>query len=327
MKRNKRIGAIALAGLFSLSMLAGCSGGTDSAEGGSMDGKFEVGYVNLANTDVFCMSRIDALNAAVEGTDFNVSVSDGNNDPQKQVDFANSFLAKGVDALILVPSDSEAIVPAVTAANSANVPVICLGIKSNSGDFIYVGSENYEAGYMQGEYMAETLPENANVLYCAGTAGLQHSADRRQGFQDALKEAGRDDVTILADQDGDYVKDEAMRICDAWIQTYSDGAGGVTFDAIVCANDQMALGCMESLRGAGVLTEAGEILISGVDGTDEAVHAVADGYMAQTVLQDAPGQAEACLGVLEQLKAGETPESEVIVPFQSITKDNVADYQ
>ena len=327
MKRNKRIGAIALAGLFSLSMLAGCSGGTDSAEGGSTDGKFEVGYVNLANTDVFCMSRIDALNAAVEGTDFNVSVSDGNNDPQKQVDFANSFLAKGVDALILVPSDSEAIVPAVTAANSANVPVICLGIKSNSGDFIYVGSENYEAGYMQGEYMAETLPENANVLYCAGTAGLQHSADRRQGFQDALKEAGRDDVTILADQDGDYVKDEAMRIYDAWIQTYSDGAGGVTFDAIVCANDQMALGCMESLRGAGVLTEAGEILISGVDGTDEAVQAVADGYMAQTVLQDAPGQAEAWLGVLEQLKAGETPESEVIVPFQSITKDNVADYQ
>lgn len=326
MTRNKRIGAIALAGLFSLSMLAGC-GGTDSAEGGSADGKFEVGYVNLANTDVFCMSRIDALNAAVEGTDFNVSVSDGNNDPQKQVDFANSFLAKGVDALILVPSDSEAIVPAVTAANSANVPVICLGIKSNSGNFIYVGSENYEAGYMQGEYMAETLPENANVLYCAGTAGLQHSADRRQGFQDALKEAGRDDVTILADQDGDYVKDEAMRICDAWIQTYSDGAGGVTFDAIVCANDQMALGCMESLRGAGVLTEAGEILISGVDGTDEAVQAVADGYMAQTVLQDAPGQAEACLDVLEQLKAGETPESEVIVPFQSITKDNVADYQ
>ena len=84
---------------------------------------------------------------------------------------------------------------------------------------------------------------------------------------------------------------------------------------------------MESLRGAGVLTEAGEILISGVDGTDEAVQAVADGYMAQTVLQDAPGQAEACLDVLEQLKAGETPESEVIVPFQSITKDNVADYQ
>lgn len=327
MKMWKRFGAMAMASVLSVSMLAGCSSGGESANGESAEGSFDVGYVNLANTDVFCMSRIDALNAAIEGTDISVSYSDGNNDPQKQVDFANSFLAKGVDALILVPSDSEAIVPAVTAANGANVPVICLGIKANSGEYTFVGSENYEAGHLQGEYMAEVLPENANILYCAGTAGLEHSADRRQGFQDALAEAGRDDVTILADQDGDYVKDEAMRICDAWIQTYSDGAGGVTFDAIVCANDQMALGCMESLRGAGILTEAGEILISGVDGTDEAVQAVADGYLAQTVLQDAPGQAEACLGVLEQLQNGETPESEILVPFQSITADNVADYQ
>lgn len=321
------VGAMALISAFSLSMLAGCGTNNGGSAGDSSNASFEVGYVNLANTDVFCMSRIEALNAATEGTDFNVSVSDGNNDPQKQVDFAGSFLAKGVDGLVLVPADSEAIVPAVTAANSAKVPVICLGIKANSGEYIYVGSENYEAGYMQGEYMAEILPENAKVLYCAGTAGLQHSVDRRQGFQDALSKAGRKDISILADQDGDYVKDEAMRICDAWIQTYSNSMGGVTFDAIVCANDQMALGCIESLRSAGVLTAAGEILISGVDGTDEAIQAVMDGYMAQTVLQDAPGQAAACVEVLEQIKAGETPGTEIIVPFQSITKDNVADYQ
>ena len=50
---------------------------------------------------------------------------------------------------------------------------------------------------MQGEYMAEHLEQGAKVLYLAGTAGLQHSADRRQGFQDALEEAGRSDITIL----------------------------------------------------------------------------------------------------------------------------------
>lgn len=227
----------------------------------------------------------------------------------------------------MVPTDSDAIAPAITAANDNNTPVICLGIKANSGEFTYIGSENYDAGVLQGEYMAEKLPDGAKVLYCAGTAGLQHSAERRQGFQDALAKAGRDDVEILADQDGDYVKDEAMRICDAWIQTYSDGAGGVGFDAIVCANDQMALGCVESLKGAGILTEAGEILITGVDGSDDGLQAVADGYMAQTVLQDAPGQAAAAHEVLEQLSKGETPEAEIIVPFQSITAENVADYQ
>ena len=118
-----------------------------------------------------------------------------------------------------------------------------------------------------------------------------------------------------------------MQTCDAWIQTYSNGAGGVTFDAIVCANDQMALGCMESLKGAGVLTNKGEILISGVDGTDDAVKAVSDGYMAQTVLQDAAGQAKAAYETVQKMIAGESVEKEILVPFQSITKDNVADYQ
>lgn len=325
----RKLGIMAMTGVLSAGMLAGCSGtkGTTADSTASGGKKFEVGYVNLANTDTFCMSRITALTAELTGTDFNVSFTDGNNDNQKQIDQTNAFLAKGVDALIIVPADSDAIGPAISAANSKGTPVICLGIKANSGDFIYIGSANYDAGHMQGEYMASALPDNANVLYLAGTAGLEHSAERRQGFKAALSEAGRDDITILADQDGDYVKDEAMRICDAWIQTYSDGTGSVTFDAIIAANDQMALGAMESLKGAGLLTNGGEVLISGVDGTDEAVSAVAEGYMAQTILQDAPGQAATAHEILEKIAKGETFQNEIFVPFQSIIADNVADYQ
>ena len=83
---------------------------------------------------------------------------------------------------------------------------------------------------------------------------------------------------------------------------------------------------LESLKGAGLLTNAGEILITGVDGSDDGLKAVKDGYMCQTVLQDAAGQAKAAHEVLEKLKNGETPDKEVIVPFQSITKDNVDEY-
>lgn len=322
MKKFVRIPALCLALALALSLLAGCAGSSGSGSSG-----YQLGFVNLADTDVFCMARETALTAVLQGTEFSVSFTDGNNDNQKQIDQANAFLSKGVDVLIMIPANSEAIVPAIEAANNKGTPVICLGIPAASGDYTYIGSDDYEAGHMQGEYMASVLGENANILYCAGTAGLQNAADRREGFNAALAEAGRTDITILADQDGDYVKDEAMRICDAWIQTYGTGSGTVGFDAIVCANDQMALGCMESLRGAGVLTNAGEVLISGVDGTDEAVQAVAEGYMAQTVLQDAPGQADAVYGAVQKMVAGESVESRIIVPFQSITAENVADYQ
>ena len=328
MNKLQKLGTLTLTAAFTAAMLTGCGSTASDGDtsGSAAGGSFGIGYVNLADTDVFCMSRESALTAELEGTEYTVSFSDGNNDNQKQIDQTNAFLSKGVKALILVPADSDAIAPAITAANGNNTPVICLGIKANAGDFTYIGSENYEAGKLQGEYMATVLPENAKVLYCAGTAGLQHSEERRQGFKDALEKASRSDVTILADQDGDYVKDEAMRICDAWIQTYSNGAKGVDFDAIVCANDQMALGCVESLKGAGVLTNAGEILISGVDGSADGLQAVRDGFMAQTVLQDAAGQATACHAVLDKINAGETPDKEVIVPFKSVTAENIAEF-
>lgn len=201
MKIWKRIGAMAMA--FSALALTGCCCGSSSGSDSAGSDGWNIGYVNLVDTDVFCMARESALTTELDGTGYSVSFADGSNDNQKQIDQTNAFLAKGVDALILVPADSDAIAPAISAANSNGTPVICLGIKANSG----------------------------------------------------------------------------------------------------------------------------EILITSVDGSDDGIQAVADGYMCQTVLQDAAGQAKAAHEVLEKLKNGETPDKEVIVPFQSITKDNVADYQ
>ena len=337
MKTMKRLGAMLLAGALAMGTLAGCGGGSNSnssANSGSASAAasgeaLKIGFVNEANTTVFDKLRMDALVEQINEVpdEFSIECSDANNDIQKQIDMANTFIAKGVDCLMLVPCDSEGIVPAVESANQAGIPVICFGIKAAGGEYTYVGSENYEAGQMQGEYMASLLPDNARVLYLAGTAGLQHTADRREGFLDALEEAGRDDVEILEDQDGDYMKDEGMRITEAWIQSYGDGKGGVEFDAIVAANDQMALGAVEALKGANILQGNNEILITGVDGTDEAIEAVGDGYMVQTVLQDAPGQGAAGLEALRELVSSGSMQEEYIVPFVSITEENLADYQ
>jgi inositol transport system substrate-binding protein len=170
---------------------------------------------------------------------------------------------------------------------------------------------------MQGELFAKMLPPNAKVLYLAGTAGMDHSRDRRIGFNDALQKAGRTDVQILADMDGDYVRATAMRITEDWIQTFPQ------FDGIVAANDQMALGAVEALRAANRLQG---VLVSGVDGIAEAVQAVKDGIMVQTVLQNAPGQGAACYEVLKKLAAGESVEKEIFVPFESIVKENADQY-
>ena len=317
MKKTIRLAAMILAAVMTMAALAGCGGGSSSSSGSADSGAAaKIGFVNEANTDVFDNTHMTALQTlADEVGGYNIEYSDANLDIQKQIDQANTFLSKNVDILMLVPCDSDGIIPAIQNANNKGTPTICFGIKANGGDFIFVGSNSYDAGHMQGELMAEMLPENAKVCYLAGTAGLEHSILRRQGFQEALAEAGRDDVEIIEDQDAQYTKAKAMEKVDAWVQKYADGNGGVTFDAVVAANDQMALGAVESLKGANILKGNNEILISGIDGTPDGVAAVANGYMVQTVLQDAAGQAKAGLEAVDKIMAGEQiPGNEIMVP-------------
>ncbi len=109
---------------------------------------------------------------------------------------------------------------------------------------------------------------------------------------------------------------------------YVHGKGGVTFNGIIAANDQMALGAMEALKGANIPlgTGEGQVMISGIDGTAEALQAVKNDQMAQTVLQDAPGQGAAAVEVIKTYMAGEKPDAEVLVLYVSVTAENVDEY-
>jgi inositol transport system substrate-binding protein len=293
-----------------ISMLAmtGCQRGGDG---------FTVGLVNQADSDVFTTIRMHALRDAMSGTDINIRFADADNNIQRQLDLVDVFILQEVDILVISPVDGMGVIPAVVRANEAGIPVILFGITAGGGDFVFIGSENYDAGWMQGELFARILPPNAQILYLAGSAGLFHSIERRDGFNDALRAAGRNDVVILSDMDGDYQMATAMRITEDWIQAFPH------FDAIVAANDQMALGAVEALRAAGRLDG---VLVSGIDGTSGAISAILDGSMVQSVLQNAPGQADAALEAINRIRAGQSVENVIMVPFVSITADNVGDF-
>lgn len=85
----------------------------------------------------------------------------------------------------------------------------------------------------------------------------------------------------------------------------------------------MILGAIEALKNAGRLK--GKYL-SGIDGTDEAKILVKEGGLTQTVLQDAKGQAEACAIALEKIMNGEDVDKEIIVPYRSITAENINEF-
>jgi inositol transport system substrate-binding protein len=277
--------------------------------------KFVVGYANMADTDVFVMARKNAfIEAAKADPDVEVNFTDANNDASKQLDQIDNLIAQKVNAIVVVPVDYEGIVPGVEKANEAGIPIIALGIQSAGGKYTFVGSKNIDAGVMQGEFMKANLPKDAKILYLQGTPGLYHSQERLKGFQDALQ---RPDVTTLATLTGNYDRAEGMKVTEDWIQSFPQ------FDAIIAANDQMALGALQALQAANRLKG---VMISGVDGTPDAVNAIKADEMAQSVFQNAEGQAKAAFEVVQMIKKGEAAPAEKLVPFESITKENVDKY-
>jgi ABC-type sugar transport system ATPase subunit len=122
---------------------------------------------------------------------------------------------------------------------------------------------------------------------------------------------------ISLDLSGNHDRAEGMKVTEDWIQSFPQ------FDAIIAANDRMALGALEALQGADRLKG---VMISGVDGVPDALKAIKAGEMSQTIFENAGGQARAAFEVVEGIKKGDQPPAEKLVPFESISKDNVDQY-
>lgn len=319
MNFKRRLGSLLLTGGLLCGILTGC--------GASSAAKTEViGYANGSDADVFRQALKQSFDQYVgEDPQYSAVYTDAQGNIDTQLSQVNELIAQGVDAIVISPLDAQKIVTAVQACQKADIPVVCINAKADT-DCVYAGSENYDAGYMQGEYFAEILPQNAQVVYLEGSAAEESAGRRKQGVLDAFQQANRSDIQVVESQDCQYSREPAKTAMQSWIAKYSNGAGGVTFQAAIAANDQMALGAMEALEGAGIPVGRGNVLISGVDGTDEALAAVKSGKMEQTVLQDAAGQAQAAFEAIQIYMIGGTPEMDILVAFRNVTAENIDQY-
>ena len=212
-------------------------------------------------------------------------------------------------------------IPALEAAKDAGLPYVSFLTSVSGGDdydgYIYVGSPNEDAGKAQGEYLCDAFPDGASILYFTGAPNDQQYVDRKKGLEEALKK--NPNIKILDEYNVENSKDLGMSTAEDSLLSYD------MIDAIVCQNDDGALGVVEALKSAGKLDS---IQVLGIDGSDDALQSIQDGEMTMTALQDAKAQAEAGADIFEKLKKGTDPADieDVNIPFKIVTKDNVADY-
>lgn len=337
MKRGKLATLLAL--LLACMLLAACGGAaapesdvpaapdsTPAAEDGApaedagAGEKFKVGFLSAAFFDDFSKKMADfALEYQnTEFTDMEIEVLDGNNEVAKMIECMETFMTKGVDAMIIQPI--AGIDEAVKMFDEANIPVVYLNMEpvfpDGNKDYYYAGASDYNTGTQQAEVMAEVLDENATVCICLLPLGNQNTVDRRDGFVETMAEL-RPDVQIIDEQSAGIETAKAMSITEDWLQRF--GSDGI--DLIVTQSNMHTSGIIEVLKSHDLI---GEIQIAALtcpvpDGFDW----VASGDVYLDMFQNPQAEAKAALELTRQLLNGETPaEKHVFVPTEAITIEN-----
>lgn len=291
-------------------LVVGCQrGGGGGGEGGQRIGL----SVSTLNNPFFVSLR-DGAQQAADDAGAELVVSDAQNDTAQQQDDVQNFISQQVSAILVNPVDSDAVVPAVEAANDAGIPVIALDRKASGGDVVAtIASDNVQGGRMAGEELIR-LVGSGNVAQLEGIPGTDPARDRGQGFQEAID--AQSSVKVVASQTADFDRSEGLTVTENIMQANSDIKG------IFAQNDEMALGAVQALGD-----QAGDdVKIAGFDGGEDALNAIQDGTMNATIAQQPDKMGSLGVETAISVINGESVEENIPVEVNLVTQDNVSEF-
>ncbi len=239
-------------------------------------------------------------------------------DVAAQVRLMEQMIARRVDAIVLAPADSEAMVPICQRAMQGGITVVNIDNKLDSEilkerdiQVPFVGPDNRKGARMAGEYLAKHLEPGDPVAIIEGIPSAFNGIQRKLGFEDAMKAAG---MEIVSSQSAYWEQAKAETLVSAMITEHEQ------IKALLCANDSMAQGAVAALGAAGKL---GDVFVVGFDNTEAAQQLIREGKMLCTV--DQHGDEIAVYGIeyaMEMLSSGAAP-SDKETPVDLITAETL----
>jgi ribose transport system substrate-binding protein len=205
---------------------------------------------------------------------FEIMVRDAGNDMERQKTQFVELLSLGVDALVLIPVDSQGLAAAVDNAYRAGVPVFTVDQRVNSSQVrSHIAADGAAGGRMAGDFLAERLRREGAVAELMGSASASGTLDRGKGFLDAL--AAYDGISVVDRQVASFNRREAKKVFGAMLQAHPEIKG------VFAHNDEMILGAIDAAAEAG----RDDIVFVGFDGSEEAIAALEEGTLTATIAQ------------------------------------------
>jgi len=232
------------------------------------------------------------------------------------------FATKKYDAIIVNLINTDTVETIISRAKG--IPVIFVNRRPRDAVIdgvktAYVGSQEFDAGRMQGEFLAQFFKGKTELRYVLfmGQLGLENTLERTRGVKETLTKAGFK-LTKVYEDTAEWDRFKAMNQMQQLLGT------GKPFDVVMCNNDEMALGVIEAMKA--LKMDLKKIPVVGIDATPPAKEAVKAGEMAMTVFQNAKEQGRVALEFA--LKAAQKQKIEKFgwVPFEPVTLQNIAKY-
>lgn len=279
----------------------------------SAEEEIVIGLSMNTQTNPFFVTVTEGVQKAADEHGIKLVVTDAQNDPQIQLKDVENLLTQNPAALIIDPTDSDAIVPAIEAANAAGVPVFTMDREANAGDVIsHIGYDAIKSGNLAAQYIVDSLGGEGKVVELQGIMGTNVAQDRSAGFNQVIAE--NPGIEIVAQQVANFDRAEAMTVMENILQANEE------IDAVYAANDEMLLGAVEAIEAAGRLDD---IVVIGCDALDETLDFIREGKVDATIAEPPFFLGKAILNAAFNHLQGEEIDAYVILDNEVVSSENV----
>lgn len=256
--------------------------------------------------------------------DVDVVFEDAQLDVAKQLSQVQNFVADGYDAIIVNPVDGDSTTAITQTAVEAGIPLVYVNHPPGDIDNLpegvsFVGSNEVDSGTMQTRQVCELLGGEGKVLIMMGPLENHAALTRTRDVHDVIATPECSGMEVIEEQTANWKRGEAQDLMTNWLTS------GIEFDAVIANNDEMAIGAILALKAADIPMD--DVVVAGIDATLDGLAAMQAGALDVTVYQNATRQGEVSLQTAIGMAAGESSDSNIWIPFEPVTRDNLDTYK
>ncbi|GIH93569.1 LacI family transcriptional regulator [Planobispora siamensis] len=311
-----------LTGAVAMTM-AGCGGGgndsaTTGSGGGSGDNTITMGFSQVGAESGWRTANTKSVQDSAKTAGIELKFSDAQQKQENQIKAIRSYIQQKVDVIAFSPVVESGWDTVLKEAQNAKIPVILTDRAVDSKDTslykTFLGSDFVEEGKKAGQWLVEEYKDSTdtvNIVELQGTTGSAPANDRKAGFAEVIGSDPK--FKIIASQTGDFTRAKGKEVMEAFLKSNPD------IDVLYAHNDDMGLGAIEAIEGAGKVPGK-DIKIITVDAVKDGMQALADGKI-NFIVECSPLLGPQLMDLAKKVVAGEQVPARVVTEETTFTQE------